>query len=111
MAGFAVASGILGAAQAAGNIAKGKAEKTMYDKEAKRAELQADMDTMGRNRELNDALAMQAVMFGAQGRQAGVGSTEAIMQEDRRLAEEDIGFIKSGAKVKASGARAANQSK
>ena len=95
------------ALQFVGNIGRGKAEERAYEAEARKAEMQADLDVVARKRELNDALAMQAVMFGASGRQAGVGSAEAIQQEDIARAGEDIGLIKKGLAVTKSGYKTA----
>jgi len=73
------------------------------------AEMQAEQDEIGRRRELNDALAMQAVMFASQGRAAGTGSAKQIVETDIKRAGQDIGLIKAGAKSKASGLRAAGR--
>lgn len=106
MGGLAAATGIM---SVGGNIAKGRAEKRAYESEAKQAELQAEMDTVSRKRDLNDALAMQAVMFAQQGRVAGVGSAKAIQEEDIKRAGQDIDLIKTGAKVSSTGSRAAGK--
>jgi hypothetical protein len=106
MGGIAVATGILGMAS---SYSKGRAEKRAYESEAKQAELQAEMDTIGRKRELEDALSMQAVMFASQGRQAGVGSAQAIQEEDIKRAGQDIDMIKAGAKVKSTSSKVAGR--
>lgn len=97
------------AMQFAGSIGKGRAEERAYEAEARKAEMQADLDVVARRRELNDALAMQAVMFAAQGRQAGVGSAEAIQKEDIARASEDIGLIKKGLGVTKAGYKIAGK--
>ena len=97
------------ALQFAGSIGKGKAEKRAYESESRKAEMQADLDVVARKRELNDALAMQAVMVAAQGRQAGVGSAEAIKQEDISRAGEDISLIKKGLGVTKAGYKSAGR--
>lgn len=97
------------ALQFAGSIGKGKSEKRAYEAESRKAEMQADLDVVARKRELNDALAMQAVMFGAQGRQAGVGSAAAIQKEDIARAGEDIGLIEKGLGVTKAGYKSAGR--
>lgn len=109
MGGLAIAGGLLGATNVMGNMASGKAKRSAYESEAKQAELQAEMDTVSRKRDLNDALAMQAVMFAQQGRVAGVGSAKAIQEEDIKRAGQDIDLIKAGAKVSSTGSRAAGK--
>lgn len=106
MGGLAIGTSLMGMA---GSVAKGRAEKRAYESEAKQAELQAEMDSVQRKRELEDALSMQAVMFAQQGRVAGVGSAEAIQEEDIRRAGQDIDMIKAGAKVKSTSSRAAGK--
>lgn len=98
---------MMAGASAFGSIASGKAQERAYEAEANQAMIQADQDETARRRELNDALAMQAVMFAASGRAAGTGSTAAIQKEDIRRAGKDIDLIRAGAKSRAAGLKAA----
>ena len=109
MGGGMVIGTMMAGASAFGSIASGKAQEQAYEAEAKQAEMQADMDEVARRRELNDALAMQAVMFAASGRAAGVGSTAVIPKEDIRRAGQDIDLIKAGGKSRAAGLRSAGR--
>ena len=98
---------MMAGASAFGSIASGKAQEKAYEMEANQAMIQAEQDETARRRELNDALAMQAVMFAASGRAAGEGSTLAIQKEDISRAGKDIELIKAGAKSTAAGLKAA----
>lgn len=86
--------------QALGSIGAGEAKRTSYKIQAKQAKMDAELAEIGRRRELNDALAMQAVMFAASGTSAGSGSARAIVEADMDRAERDIQLIKAGAKGK-----------
>ena len=99
----------LTAMQFVAGAGKGRSEKRAYEAETRKAERQADLDVIARKRELNDALAMQAVMFGASGRQAGVGSAAAIQKEDMARAAEDINLIEKGLDVTKSGYKTASK--
>lgn len=108
MGGMALGTMMAGAS-AFGSIASGKAQKKAYEAEATQAALQAQQDETTRRRELNDALAMQAVMLAASGRAAGEGSALAIRQQDIKEAGRDIKLIKAGAKQTYTGLQAAGQ--
>lgn len=101
---------ILGTAAAGasilGGIGAARDQEKAYEAEAKMAEMQAEQDEIGRRRALNDALAMQAVMFAGQGRAPGEGSPQQIIETDTSRAERDIDIIKQGGKSKAMGLRA-----
>ena len=110
MGGMMMLGTAMAASSALGSIAGGRAEQKAYEAEAKMAEMQAEQEEIGRRRELNDALAMQAVMFAAQGRAAGEGSAKQIVQTDIKRAGEDIKLIQAGARSKSAGLRAAGRS-
>lgn len=95
--------------QAGLGIVKGKAELDIYKLQAEEAGLQAKASELARRQELQDALAMQAVIAGASGRTAGEGSVQQIIQEDKRRAGTDIGMIKAGAKAKKASLRGAGR--
>ena len=106
MGGMVVPSILVGSQVALGAFS-GMQQGEQYKLQAKQAEMDAKTAELDRRRELQDALAMQAVMFGAQGREAGVGSAKEIMTEDRRRASEDIEMIQSAGRAKAQGLRSA----
>lgn len=91
---------LLGGLSAASTYMQGRAQKQAYDAEARQAGMTAEAQEIDRRRALNDALAVQAVMFGAQGRTPGVGSTAAIQTEDIKRATQDISLIRAGARVR-----------
>ena len=86
--------------QALSGIASGMAQEGAYKIQAQQAGLDAKWAELQRRRELQDALAMQAVIAGAGGRAAGEGSVQTIFQEDKRRAAEDIEMIKAGGRAK-----------
>lgn len=102
LSGMAMAQGGLG-------VLQGGMQSSMYDIEAQQAGMDAKSAELGRRRDLQDALAMQAVITGASGRAAGVGSTQTIMQEDMRRAEEDISMIRAGGKAKQASLKSAGK--
>ncbi len=81
-------------------LAQGYAQESQYKLQAAQAGLDAKSGELQRRRQLQDALAMQAVIAGAGGRAAGEGSVQAIQQEDRRRASEDIKMIKAVGKAR-----------
>lgn len=99
----------LGAISGASTYMAGQSQKEAYEAEAQQAEMTAEVNEIDRRRALNDALAMQAVMFGAQGRVPGVGSTAAIQEEDIRRATQDISLIRAGARATSAGLERAGQ--
>lgn len=107
MGGGMILGTMMAGSSALGSIGAGKAQERAYEAEAKQAEMEATAQETARRRELNDALAMQAVMFAAQGRTAGVGSTAAIQRGDIRQAGQDIDLIRAGGKSAGAGLRAA----
>lgn len=109
MGGMMMLGTAMAGSSALGSIAAGKDQERAYEAEAKMAEMQAQQDEIGRRRELNDALAMQAVMFAASGRAAGEGSTKQIVETDIRRAGEDVEMIRAGGKSRASGLRASGR--
>lgn len=96
MGGMVVMAGL----SMASSIKEGLAAEGAYKIQAKQAGLEAKSEELDRRRELQDALAMQAVITGASGRAAGEGSVMAIQKEDRRRASEDIEMIKAGGKAR-----------
>lgn len=91
--GFAALQGLMG-------IAQGMSQKGAYDIQAKQAGLDAKAAELQRRRELQDALAMQAVIAGAGGRATGEGSFKTLQQADIKRAGEDVEMIKAGGKAK-----------
>jgi len=109
MGGMMMLGTAMGASSALSGIASGRAAEKAYEAEADMAMMQAEQDEIARRRELNDALAMQSVMFAAQGRAAGTGSTKQIVETDIKRAGQDIELIKAAGKSKAAGLRAAGR--
>jgi len=101
MGGMMMLGTAMAGSKALGTIAAGKEQERAYEAQAKMAEMQAQQDEIMRRRELNDALAMQAVMFAASGRAAGEGSTKQIVETDIKRAGEDVEMINAGGKSKA----------
>jgi len=90
-------------------LLEGKAKSDLYKLEAEEVGLQAKASELARRQELQDALAMQAVIVGASGRAGGEGSVQQIIQEDKRRAGRDIGMIKAGAEAKKASLRGAGR--
>jgi len=102
MAAGAVLGGLQLASQVGGGLAGKRASKAL----ARQAELDAKSEEVARMRDLNDAMAMQALMFGASGASAGVGSAATATQESLTEFEKDIKMIRAGGRAKAAGIRA-----
>jgi len=81
-------------------IAKGLSQEGLYKIQAEQAGLDAKAAELERRGALQDALAMQAVIAGAGGREAGVGSLQAIRKEDVKRAEQDVEMLRAGGKAK-----------
>jgi hypothetical protein len=92
----------------ASGIAESKAAEEAADIEAQAIEAQAEADINKINRELDEALAMQSAIFGAQGR-IMEGSTVAVQEGDIAAAEEDIAAVKKGAELSAQATREAGK--
>ena len=90
-------------------ISAGKQKQKAYEMEAKQAEMTAQAQSSDRMRALNEALAMQSAVFGAQGRVGNVGSTQAIQQADIAKGLEDVDMIKAGAKSQSASMRLAGK--
>jgi len=95
--------------QALSGIASGMAKEGAYKIQAQQAGLDAKWAELQRRRELQDALAMQAVIAGAGGRAAGEGSVQTVFQEDKRRASEDVEMIKAGGKARQATLRGAGK--
>jgi len=109
MGGMALAGG-MAALQLGTSYMAGQAQEEAYAMDAEQAGLEAKSAELGRRSELQDALAMQAVIAGASGRAAGEGSVATIRQADISRAGEDISMIKAGGKARAAGLRSAGKS-
>lgn len=86
--------------QAGLGILKGISQEEAYKLEAEQAGLEAKSAELSRRQDLQDALAMQAVITGASGRTGGEGSVQQIVQADKKKAQREIGMLKAGAKAK-----------
>jgi len=102
LGGALMAKDVMAIAQ---GISQGEASKL----EAKQVGMEAQSQELARRAELQDALAMQAVIAGAGGREAGEGSLQAIRQADIGKARQDISLIKSGAQAEQASIKAAGR--
>jgi hypothetical protein len=105
-----MALGALTAGQMYVGVQAGKAQAKAGEAAALQAGLEAKSAELGRRQDLQDALAMQAVITGAGGRAAGEGSVVALRKADIKRSKEDVAMIKAGGKARAAGARAAGYS-
>ena len=108
MAGMTLLGGALMAKDVmsiAQGISQGKASKL----EAQKVGMEAQSQELERRGELQDALAMQAVIAGAGGRAAGSGSIEAIRTADISKSRQDVGIIKAGARAEQASIKAAGR--
>ena len=75
---------------------QGEAEKDAADATAADIQIQAEADVEDINQELEDALSMQQVLFGSQGKVIE-GSAVAVMEGDKAAAADDIADIREAA--------------
>ena len=94
--------------QAGAGIAQGAKAREAADIEAQGIEAQAEADVNKINRELDEALAMQSAIFGAQGR-VMEGSAVAVQEGDKKAAAEDIAAVREGAELSARATREAGK--
>ena len=87
---------------------EGEAAKDAAEQQAADIKIQAEADVKNINQELEDAISMQQVLFGSQGRVVE-GSATAVMEGDKKAAKEDIADVRAGAARKSRAVRKAGQ--
>jgi len=100
------AQAVVGTMQFLSEVGAGLAKKREMKALAKQSELDALSDEVSRMEDLNEAMAMQAVMFGAGGVSAGVGSAKAITEQSLTQFEREKKMIRAKGRAKAAGLRA-----
>ena len=106
MAGGAVAIGV---GQMALGYMQGKEAEKAAQAQAENARLAAEATVEQINAELNDALDMQAVLFGGQGKLVE-GSALAVIEGDKQAAARDVAAVRAGAQRTSEAYRAAGKS-